>query len=309
VQNSVYRATLALFPQKVDLVFFDVTTLYFESVEEDELRGFGYSKDQKFHMVQVVLALATTNEGLPIGYRLFHGATAEIRTLVTCIEEWKKTIDIGHVVMVGDRGMMSSDNLRVLEAHGLQYIIGASLRKQPPELRRHILDAKGYQLTDVEGDVHWINEFAMGNGRRLIGCFNSRRARKDMADRNSLLEKITKKLNKKSKSPVKKLISNRGYLKFTDTEGSATASIAEDKVARDAQWDGMYGVITNSTMPPSQLLSRYRRLWTVEEAFRITKHDLAMRPIFHFKPERIEAHVSICYVAYALLIHAGVDFV
>jgi len=138
VQQAVRSATLSLFPDAIDVIFFDVTTLYFESVVEDELRGFGYSKDQKFHMTQVVLALATTDEGLPVGYRLFHGATAEVKTLVECVSAWRAVVPIGKVILVADRAMMSETNLAALEAQDIEYIVGASLRKQPAKLRAKI---------------------------------------------------------------------------------------------------------------------------------------------------------------------------
>lgn len=303
-QSTARQATLALFPGKVDVVFFDVTTLYFESTVEDELRGFGYSKDQKFHSVQVVLALATTEDGLPIGYRLFHGATAEIKTLIDCLDAWRAQVEIGQVMLVADRGMMSEGNLAALEEAGVEYLVGASLRKQKANLRERILDAAGYRLAHVEEDPVWVNEFTTEEGRRLITGFSSRRAHKDASDRRRLLDRIQKRLGKQKRGATKKLISNRGYLKFTKTEGKAVAEINEDKVAADAAWDGMYGVITNAQADRLALLARYRRLWIIEAAFRISKHDLAMRPIFHFKPERIEAHVAICFLAYALARHA-----
>jgi len=303
LQDLVRAASLSLFPGSIDVIFFDVTTLYFESVEEDELRAFGYSKDQKFHMTQVVLALATTEEGLPIGYRLFHGATAEVKTLLECVKAWRLVVQIGNVVLVADRGMMSEENLTLLEASGIKYIVGTSLRKQHAKLREQIMQEQGYALGHVEGDFVWTNEYQLGN-RRLITAYSSKRASKDASDRQRITWKLTKRLGKKPKGALKKLVSNRGYLKYSSTEGTACAVIDEAKVAADAAWDGMYGVITNAQEDKLALLARYRRLWTVEEAFRIHKHDLAMRPIFHFKKERIEAHIAICYLAYALLRHA-----
>lgn len=303
-QGVVRSATLSLFPGPIDVIFFDVTTLYFESVEEDELRGFGYSKDQKFHMTQVVLALATTQEGLPIGYKLFHGATAEVKTLLSCLSSWRSVVEIGKVVLVADRAMMSEDKLLALEADGIEYIVGPSLRKQPAQLRARILQQPGYVLGHIKDDFVWVNEFSLGHKRRLICAYSSRRARKDASDRQRILEKLAKRLGKKAAGDVKKLVSNRGYLKYTTANGNATATIDDAKVAADAVWDGMYGVVTNASDDKLSLLARYRRLWTIEEAFRINKHDLAMRPIFHFKKERIEAHIVICYLAYALLRHA-----
>lgn len=304
VQDAVRKATLSLFPGKVDVVFFDVTTLYFESTDEDELRGFGYSKDQKYHMTQVVLALATTSEGLPIGYRLFHGATAEVSTLVECLKSWRSLVDIDRVVLVADRAMMSEPNLRALESAHIEYVVGASLKKQNAKLRAQILNEAGYQLGHIDDDFTWVNEFPAGEKRRLIAAYSPRRARKDASDRRRIIEKLEKRLGKKPAGALKKLISNRGYLKYTAADGAALAVIDHAKVDADSLWDGMYGIITNAKDDKLALLARYRRLWTIEEAFRISKHDLAMRPIFHFTPNRIEAHISICYLAFALVRHA-----
>jgi hypothetical protein len=305
-EDLVRESTFALVPGKVGVCFFDVTTLYFESVEEDTVRGFGYSKDQKFHQVQVVLALATTDHGLPIGYRLFHGSTADVSTLLACVEGWRTRFDIGSVVFVGDRAMMSEANLSAMEAAGCQYVVGASLRKLRGPIREKIFEPSGYRLASLESDPLWLREFEFEKGRRLIASFSARRARKDVSDRNRLLEKLGKRLGKAPRGKMKRLISNRGYLKYTQQDGSAGAQIDQAKVAEDAKWDGMYGVITNlpSTSDALEVLAQYRRLWTVEEAFRISKHDLKMRPIFHFKPERIEAHVALCFLAYALSRHA-----
>ncbi len=131
VQKTVFLATEQLCYGKVDVLLFDFTTLYFESVSDDELRSFGYSKDQKFHSTQVVLALATASNGLPIGYQLFPGNTAEVSTLVASLEEWKKVLPIGEVRLVADRAMMSEKNLKHLEENGIQYVVAAKLKKQP----------------------------------------------------------------------------------------------------------------------------------------------------------------------------------
>lgn len=89
ILKTTYAATISLFKEKIDILFFDVTTIYYESTNQDEIKGFGFSKDHKFGQVQVVLALATTNEGLPVGYKIFKGNRAEVKTLLACLAEWK----------------------------------------------------------------------------------------------------------------------------------------------------------------------------------------------------------------------------
>lgn len=302
VLDKVRRSTLALFPEKIDVVFFDVTTLYFESETEDTIRDFGYSKDQKFHSVQVVLALATTESGLPIGYKLFPGATAEVKTLLSCLADWKGKFDIAHVVFVADRAMMCEANLKALEEAGVEYIVAAPMRREKARVKEEILAPEGYRLAGLLAEPVWVKEIEIESGRRLIASFSAKRARKDAADRDRILESLTKRLGKEG--GLKKLVSNRGYLKYAKAEGKSTAAIDEAKVAADAAWDGMHGVITNSKREALHVLARYRELWSIEAAFRLSKHDLAMRPIFHFKPERIEAHIAICFIAYAIATQA-----
>ncbi len=139
VQKRIFATTELLCFGEATLLLFDVTTLYFESVEVDEMRDFGFSKDQKFHTTQVVLALATTGDGLPVGYKLFSGNTAEVSTLLACLDEWRRTLAIGRVIFVGDRGMMREKNLQALERADITYVVGAKLRKMPGSVQQKIL--------------------------------------------------------------------------------------------------------------------------------------------------------------------------
>lgn len=292
-QKTVFLATEQCCFGKIDLMLFDVTTLYFESTDDDELRQFGYSKDQKFHSVQVVLALATASNGLPIGYRLFPGNTADVSTLITAMQEWKKIIPIGEVRIVADRAMMTEKNLQFLEEQKIQYIVAAKLKKQPPLIREQILntsrDKSGVVLDQCVGQ------------RRLVVTFCTNRQKKDAGDRDRILQKIDKKIGKGKNA--KKLVSNSGYQKYLSCTGESKLFLDPEKITQDAVWDGLHGVITNCDSSTEELLSQYRRLWVIEESFRLHKHTLNLRPIYHFKPERIEAHILICYLAFALMRH------
>jgi hypothetical protein len=152
VIKTVFNSTKKLFPDdKIDLLFFDVTTLYFESTEQDDdLKSFGFSKDCKFNQVQVVLALATTQEGLPIGYKTFRGNTAEVKTLLSCIEEWKKTISIDNVIFVADRAMFSKENLYELHRRNYTFIIAAKLRSLSVEYKNEILSENNYIIKEYK---------------------------------------------------------------------------------------------------------------------------------------------------------------
>jgi len=301
MKRAVYQATASLTQGQVDLMLFDVTTLYFESVRTDELRTFGYSKDQKYHCTQVVLALATNAEGLPIGYELFAGNTAEVHTLLASIEEWRQRMSIERVTVVADRALCSRQNLTQLEQAQCQYVVAMPLRRTLKQTQAaELQQARDFRLQVLDEQPIWVREFDF-EGRRLIVTYSASRARKDEADRQAILEKLKPKLG--AQANAKKLISNSGYLKYIEAEGQpGTFVLNEGKIADEARWDGLHAILTNDKeTAASVLLGRYRRLWVIEESFRIHKHSLAVRPIFHFKPERIKAHIGLCFLAFALL--------
>jgi hypothetical protein len=151
----------------------------------------------------------------------------------------------------------------------------------------------------VEDEFHWVKEFDYRQ-RRLVISYSSKRAKKDAADRSRLIERLLKKV-KDGKVKIKDVIPNYGtkkYLALRDKE----AIVDESKIEQDALWDGLHGVISNTDeLTPTQILSRYRALWSIEESFRLSKHDLRMRPIYHWTPDRISGHILICFIAYTLV--------
>jgi transposase len=318
LKQIVLEATTALTGGTVQVMLFDVTTLYFESVDVDELRTFGYSKDQKYHCTQVVLALATDEDGLPIGYELFPGNTAEVKTLLACMQRWQQSLKVDKVSFVADRALCSKANLVALEAAPWNYVVAMPLRRSLKAAEQaQVLQTSLAAPCEVEGELVWVREFDW-LGRRLIVTYSSKRAHKDRADRQALLARLSAKLgpsqrvDKKTgeitaaKPNAQKLITNSGYLRYVEQADSGGAFVLdEDKIANDAAWDGLHAIVTNDrTSSAKQLLARYRRLWVIEESFRTLKHGLAVRPIYHFKPERIAAHIGLCYLAFALTRHA-----
>jgi transposase len=300
LKKKTFQRTQKILPETIDILFFDCTTLYFESVETDEMRQFGYSKDHRFNTTQVVLALATNSDGLPIGYELFEGNKAEVKTLLACLNSWKKLFKIQSVCFVADRAMMSDDNLKLLEQENHHYVIAAKLRALPEKLISEIMSEKNYQAQMINNDFGWIGEFEYKE-RRLIVSYKTGRASRDAYQRNQIIQKLEKRIG--SAGDTKKLITNQGVKKYTRSENSKTV-IDQDKIEKDSAWDGLHGVITN--MPEEEasvILARYSRLWKIEESFRINKHTLSMRPIYHFKPERIKAHIALCFMAFSVLRH------
>lgn len=300
LKKKTFEKAQEILPEAMDILFFDCTTLYFESVETDEVRQFGYSKDHRFNTTQVVLALATNSDGLPIGYELFEGNKAEVKTLLACLESWKQSFNISSVCFVADRAMMSDDNLTMLEELGHRYIVAAKLRGLPQKLITEILSEEKYCVKKIGENFGWIGEFEYKQ-RRLVISYKTARARRDSKQREQVIEKLKKRIGEKG--DTQKLISNQGVKKYTRSEESKTI-LDYDKINNDAAWDGLHGVITNiRDEEASALLLRYSCLWKIEESFRINKHTLSMRPIYHYKPERIKTHIAICYMAFSVLRH------
>jgi transposase len=316
----VLEATASLVGGSVQMMLFDVTTLYFESVDVDELRAFGYSKDQKYHCTQVVLALATNEDGLPIGYELFAGNTAEVRTLLACMQRWQQQLPAGQVSFVADRALCSRANLAALEDGPWTYVVAMPLRRSLKEAERaQVLHTALAAPIELEGELVWVREFEW-EGRRLIVTYSSKRAHKDRADRQALVERLQAKRGRAAKVRIdrrtgeilppkanaRKLITNSGYLRYVEhADQGGVFVLDEHAIAVDAAWDGLHAIVTNDRVSSAaQLLAQYRRLWVIEESFRTLKHGLAVRPIYHFKPERIQAHIGLCYLAFALTRHA-----
>lgn len=298
IKKSIANKTFDLLSNKVDIMFFDVTTLSFESQIADEIRDFGYSKDCKFNEVQVVLAMVTSIHGLPITYKLFSGNQYEGHTLIPIIQELRQEFRISKVFLAADRGMFNKANLDMMDDIGIEYVVAAKLKSMKKSDKETILDDSVFPGT-VGNEFVWFKDIKQEK-RRLIVSYSSKRAKKDKSDRQRLIDRLLKKA-KDGKIKLKDLISNRGSKKFIITNGRSSASINYDKLSAEEEWDGLYGVVTNSQLSPRDVMERYRGLWQIEESFRINKHTLKMRPIFHWNPKRIRGHICLCFITYALL--------
>jgi len=313
IQDIAWQFSKTLLTPEVRIFFYDCTTLYFESFTEDELRRFGYSKDHKFNQGQVLLALLITEEGLPVGYDVFAGNMYEGNTFSLAINKLKERYGIEKATVVADSGLMSDNNVVLLEESGLDYILGARLKTLSAKWQNMILDNTDYKVfikedkeivphRNKEKEVLRVHDFDYSQERRLIVSHSSLRAKKDQRDRENAVEKLHQKLAK-SKNPVS-LISNYGYKKYLSLEGDVSVKINEEKMQAAALWDGLHGVFTNikqKELDAHCVLEQYHGLWQVEDSFRISKHDLRVRPVFHWNADRIRAHIAVCFVAFALI--------
>lgn len=291
----------ALLGGTLRVLFFDCTTLYFESFTEDELKQPGYSKDAKFKECQALLALAVTETGLPVRYTVLPGATFEGHSLIPVVQALQTDCAAEDAVVVADRGLLSEANLNALEAAGLHYIVGARLKSLPRAAQNQVLDADRYK-TLADSDGGRVLDIPH-NTRRLVVGFSPVRAEKDRRDRDNALDKLRKKLAK-SDNP-KDLLSNRGYKQYLRIEGESALVLNPDKIAQAQRWDGLHGVITNlpKATTTTTILNQYRGLWQVEDTFRISKHDLKIRPIYHWTPRRIRAHLAIAFMSLLCVRH------
>ena len=298
VQQQAYRAACGIFKQSINVLFYDCTTLYFESFTEDELKEDGYSKDMKFNQPQVLLALLVTEHGLPIGYEVFPGSQYEGYTLEKAVKKIEEDYQINEIVFVADSAMLSEDNLQLLESMGKKYIVGARLKNMSKKNQDKILDKNDYRKLSNPDDKYEysIKEIAVDD-RRLIVSYNEKNAKKDAFDREKSIGRLLAKL-KNNKNNPSDLISNFGYKKFLKITGDATVEVNQEKIEREKLWDGLHGVMTNHPdLTPEQIIQQYHGLWQVEQCFRISKYDLKIRPIFHWTPQKIKAHIAICFMA------------
>jgi transposase len=312
IQEVSMQYTKQLLHGKIMLFFYDCTTLYFESFTEDDLRKLGYSKDNKFNQGQVLLALMVTEGGLPVGYEVFAGNMYEGNTFSLAIDKLKTQYSINEAIIVADSGLLSDKNKEIVKTSGYQYILGARLKNLDKNWQKNILENREYDdvrtvyYKDNEAsedkNIIKIKDNEYSKDVRLIVSHSSARASKDKHDREKGIAKVYQKLTKSKKATD--FISNYGYKKYLKIEGESTISINRAKVAQSEQWDGLHGVYTNikkEAMDCYSVLNEYHGLWQVEDSFRIDKHDLRMRPVFHWNSNRIKAHIAICYVAFSLI--------
>ena len=305
VKEKIGKKTLELFKEKIKVAFFDVTTLYFESFEADELRVSGYSKDNKVKETQVVFALMTTTDGLPLGYELFPGNTYEGSTLISAVDTLCEKYEVVDVSIVADRAMFTRENLGLLEKKKIHFIVSAKLKNMKKKTVEQILNDVEKVLKDKKDEVEtWTGEYEY-EGRRLVISYSKKRAEKDKKDRQRLLDRVKKKL-RGGKVRVSDLVKNTGTKKYLKMEkkNKEFATLNEEKIKREERWDGVFGIVSShgkEEVSAAEVFKRYRGLWQIEDAFRVNKSDLKMRPIYHWTPKRIKAHLLICYVAYALV--------
>lgn len=288
VQQISYEHTLQILNNKISVVFYDVTTLYFETDTEDELRQPGFSKDGKHQNPQIVLGLLVSIDGYPLAYEIFAGKKFEGHTMLPVIKAFKEKYSLDKLVIIADAGLLSNKNIEQLQRNEYEFILGGKIKNESKKIKEKVLSL---QLKNTESEI-----IEKGDNIRLIVSYSDSRAKKDRFNRERGLKKLEKQI--KSGKLTKSNINNKGYNKFLKLSGEVEISIDTNKIEGDSKWDGLKGYLTNTKLPKSEIIDNYKHLWKIEKAFRISKHDLRIRPIYHRLNRRIEAHICIAFVAY-----------
>lgn len=269
------------------LVFFDITTLYFETFKEDkeEFLKPGFSKDGKPQQPQILVSLVVTKEGYPIAMDVFSGNTFEGHTIIPIIEKFKNTHSIENLTVVADAGMLSFDNIQKLIVKNIKYIVGARIGNLSLKLIKQLSVA----LNKTEGIY-----FQVETDKGLLICdYSTKRANKNRSDRKKQIQKALNQINSNYKQNKR--------LRFLKETSKTTSILNEDLIEKDELLEGIKGYYTNlKDQDPNLIISRYKDLWHVEKAFRIAKSDLLARPIYHFKKESIKAHILIVFLSLCL---------
>ena len=277
---------------KVGVVFYDMTTLYFEASDEDDLRICGFSKEGRHRNPQIFLGLLVAVGGNPIGYEIFEGNIHESKTLIPMVESLAARFGFDHPVVIADAGLLSKNNIDALDQAGYHYILGARPKNDSADVKEKILSMK---LRDGQ-----VRSFIRKDKRRIVVSMSDARARNDAKNRRDGLRRLERKLG--AGRLTKNNINNRGYNKYLRMEGDVRISIDYERFESDAAWDGIKAYVTNSKLPPKKIVANYHNLWFIERAFRMNKTDLRIRPIYHRIRNRIEGHICICFTAYTIML-------
>ena len=324
--------------RKNGCAYYDVTTHSFESTKWGELRMFGFSKSHKNNEVQVVMGLLIDNNGIPVTYELFPGNTMDQSTLTKSVERLRELYRLEKITVVADRGLNSGTNLGYLCSQDHNFVISYTLKRSTQEFKELALNPEGWKVTSeneetgevltmekvVEQTLEYKTEglaldapegaeegVKKKRGRpkkyqyhavpvKIHLTWSAKRASKDRGDRQRMLEKLMKKMDKpyQLKAAVK-----RGVNQFLEMElETENWKISEEKIKESEKYDGYYAIITNNLeLSTLEVVEIYRGLWRIEESFRIIKTDLQATPAFVWTDKHIEGHFAVCFLALTIM--------
>ena len=298
IEEALYHRRKSLFGE-LSVAFFDTTSLYFEGQGGATLGRRGYSKDFRPQLHQVVLGIVLDEHDRPIASFLWPGNTADVTTLLPVVERLRSRFGVRHACIVADRGMISAATITALEAQGIDYILGVRERTLR-EIRDTVLEDDSVAVPLIIPRQRGETDLAVKNvevaGRRYVVCRNQEEARKDAETRTALIAGLQRKLAQGDKA----LVANAGYRRFLSAPAGKGFAIDPDKVAADAQFDGVFVLRTNMKLSALAVVLRYRNLLAVEQSFLAAKTLLTTRPVFHRTDAAIRGHIGCTFLALLL---------
>jgi transposase len=300
IEEGVFERKRDLF-EDLTLVFFDTTSIYFEGNGGEGLGQRGHSKDHRPDLRQMVVGVIIDSAGRPICCELWPGNTADVTTLLPVTERLRKRFGIQRICVVADRGMISAEAMKELEEQKMQYILGVRMRRQR-EVGDEVLSRAGRyeEVYPKSGDSKApsplkVKDVRVGD-KRYVVCYNEDQAKKDAADRQSIVESLRDRLKKGQKT----LVGNKGYRKYLMAKGEVF-EIDEERIKHEARYDGKWVLRTNTALSAREVALQYKQLWMVEQIFRSLKSILSTRPIYHKCDETIRGHVFCGFLALLLI--------
>ncbi|EFF41640.1 IS1634 family transposase [Mycoplasmopsis alligatoris] len=289
--------------RKVNIVFYDVTTVYFETFVRNRFRNPGYSKDGKFKEDQLVVGMVTDLNGIPIHYKLFEGNKPEMKTFVPFVVEMKQKYNLNNVTIVADRGMNINANLRFLESNNIDYIISYRLMSASKEIKESALSIGEYEKNnsflskEVLYESNWKKGRLNGKIRKKIYTYSSKRALKDKNDRENLINNFVKKQDKHGIVNIDKMLGSK-KCKYFQSVGDSKFMLNQNKILNDEKFDGYYVYETSRIdMTPIQIVETYAKQWQIEENFRTLKSAIQIRPVHVWTNEHIKGYFTLCILS------------
>ncbi|WP_406617367.1 IS1634 family transposase [Mycoplasmopsis adleri] len=294
--------------RKIDIIWYDSSTVYFESFVREGLRYPGYSKEGKFKEDQIVLGLATDENGIPIHYKLFKGNTADASTFINFIFNIKSQYELNKVTLIADRGMSTNRNIRFLEDNDIDYILSYRLKAASNDRKTFAIDESGYfgdnnfKYKETTFYSFWKNRRANGHKRRLVVTYSKKRALKDKNDRQILIDNFIKRQDKDGLVHDQVMFGQKKFKFFEKVGGKGYYKLNYDKIIEDEKFDGYYAYETSRfDLSPEEIVNLYSKQWQIESNFRALKSALAVRPIYVWSEKHIEGHFVLCFLSLVLL--------
>lgn len=322
VISNLNKNLEAIYARAKTIAFYDVTTFYFESFDSDELRARGMSKENKTNEVQVVLGLLVDGEGIPLDYELFRGNTSEMNTIIEVVNNYKTQNNLQGVTVVADRGLNSHLNLKSLTDLNFDYIVAQSVNRLPGSIKEKVFSDDNWDEVFVSSDfqetfkVKTLDQSSSPElDNKIIVTWSAKRQAHDLKVLNERIEKC-RQLVKRGTGAVNASIKH-GVRQFLQIKKGAKIEYSSNEklYEKRRKQAGYYALISShKNTDAMQIYRDLRRLWHIEECFRVMKTNLDARPVYVWTPKKIRGHFLVCYLALVMerLAHyrieqAGID--